>query len=72
MQVDDRISNVSGGVVGGSVAVAKEVGRHTSAFAGLLRESTEKGMWKNKTLVLLIDELRSIDDAAMPTLRVLH
>ena len=71
-QVDDRVANVSGGAMGASVAVAKAVGRHTSAFAGLLRESTEKGMWKNKTLVLLIDELQSIDDEAMPTLRVLH
>ena len=71
-QVDDRVSNVSGGVLGTSVAVAKDVGRHTSAFAGLLRESAEKGMWKNKTLVLLIDELQSIDDEAMPVLRVLH
>ena len=71
-QVDDRVSNVSGGVVGASVVVAKDVGRHTSAFAGLLRESTEKGMWKGKTLVLLIDELQSIDDEAVPTLRVLH
>ncbi len=67
-----RVANVSGGVVGASVAVAKDVGRHTSAFAGLLRESTEKGMWQNKTLVLLIDELQSIGDEAMPTLRVLH
>ena len=71
-QVDDRVSNVSCGVLGTSVAVAKDVGRHTSAFAGLLRESTEKGLWKNKTLVLLIDELQSIEDDAMPTLRVLH
>lgn len=71
-QVDDRVSNVGGGVVGASVAVAKDVGRHTSAFAGLLRESTEKGMWRNKTLVLLIDELQSIGDEAMPALRVLH
>ena len=71
-QVDDRVSNGSGGALGASVAVAKDVGRHTSAFAGLLRESNEKGMWKRKTLVLLIDELRSIDDEAIPTLRVLH
>ena len=75
-QVDDRVSNVSGGAMGASVAVAKDVGGHTSghtsAFADLLMESTEKGMWKNKTLVLLIDELQSIDDEAMPALRVLH
>ena len=71
-QVDDRVANGSGGVVGASVAVAKDVGRHTSAFAGLLRESTEKGMWKHKTLVLLIDELQSIDHEAISTLRVLH
>ena len=71
-QVDNRVSNVSGGAMGASVAVAKDVGRHTSAFADLLMESTEKGMWKNKTLVLLIDELQSIDDEAMPALRVLH
>lgn len=71
-QVDDRVANVGGGFVGASVAMAKDVGRHTSAFAGLLRESTDKGMWKNKTLVLLVDELQSIDNEAMPTLRVLH
>ena len=71
-QVDDRVSNVSGGVVGTSVAVAKDVGRRTSAFGGLLRESVEKGMWKNKTLVLLVDELQAIDDEAMSALRVLH
>ena len=71
-QVDDRVAKGGGGVLGTSVAVAKDVGRHTPAFAGLLRESTEKGLWQNKTLVLLIDELQSIDDDAMPALRVLH
>ena len=71
-RVAGKVSNGSGGALGASVAVAKDVGCHTSAFAGLLRESTEKGMWNNKTLVLLIDELQSIDDEAVPTLRVLH
>ena len=46
-QVDDRVANVSGGVLGTSVAVAKDVG-HTPAFAGLLRESTEKACGRTK------------------------
>ena len=71
-QVARKVANGDGGAFGAAVAVAKDVGRHTSAFAGLLRESTAKGMWNGKTLVLLIDELQSIDDEAVPTLRVLH
>ena len=71
-QIDDRVANVSGSVLGSSVAVAKDVGRHTSAFAGLLRESNDKGMWNNKALVLLVDELQAIDANAISTLQVLH
>ena len=71
-QIDDRVATVSGGVLGSSATVARDIGRHTSAFAGLLRESNDKGMWKNKALVLLVDELQAIDANAISTLQILH
>lgn len=71
-QLDDRVSNVGGNVLGSGGAIARDVGRHTAAFPGLLRESVEKGMWDNRALVLIIDELQSIEDDAFAPLRVLH
>ena len=71
-QVGDRVSNVGGNILGSGAAVARDVGRHTAAFPGLLRESVERGMWDDKALVLIIDELQSIEDDAFAPLRVLH
>ena len=72
-QIDDRVSNVKVQVAGfGGGGVAKDMGRHTAEFPGLLRESMEKGLWKKKALVLIVDELQRVSDKGMETLCVLH
>lgn len=71
-QIDDRISNVTGGALTATAGVARDVGRHTAAFSRLLRTSKQRGMWDGKALVLIIDELQRIDDDGMKPLCVLH
>ena len=71
-QIDDRVANVTGGALGTSVGVARDIGRHTAAFSKLLRTSKREGMWDGRALVLIVDELQRIDDEAMKPLCVLH
>ena len=69
---EDKLSNVSvrmGGVGGG---VARDVGRHTAGFGGLLRQSHAAGMWGSKALVLMVDELQGVKPSGMDALKTLH
>ena len=69
---DDKLSNISVrmGGVGGSVA--RDVGRYTAGFGGLLRKSHAAGMWRNKALVLMVDELQGVKPSGMGALKTLH
>ena len=52
--------------------VTQEHARHTANLSGLLNASKHAGMWNGKALVLLVDELQTIEPQGMAALRVLH
>ena len=47
-------------------------GRRTGTLPKLLSDSLDAGMWRGKALVVVIDELQSVEPAGMAALRVLH
>ena len=66
-------------IVGGSFgaatvrgSVTREHGRHTGEFPALLRASKRTGAWDGKALVLIVDELQSIQPSGMSALHSLH
>ena len=71
-QIDDRTTGGALGVAGVRAAVTKDAGRHTSDLEGLLDASKREGLWRGHALVLLIDELQSVDHDGGRALRVLH
>lgn len=71
-QHEDRLSGATLGALGVRGAVAMDIARHTPDFPGLLRESMRAGMWNNKALVLMVDEVQGTGQAGMHALRVLH
>ena len=58
--------------IGVRAAVTDDAGRHTSDLEGLLDASKREGLWRTNALVLLIDELQSVDEDGGRALRVLH
>ena len=69
---DDRVSGVTIGAMGLRTAWATDVARHTPSLNQMLRRSNADGMWDDKALVLMVDELQGVDDRGMESLRVLH
>ena len=69
---DDRVSGVTIGALGLRTAWATDVARHTPSLNQMLRRSNADGMWDDKALVLMVDELQGVDDGGMESLRVLH
>ena len=62
--------SASVGVVRG--AVAREHARHTGGLSALLDAAKHAGIWNGKALVLLVDELQTVQPQGMTALRVLH
>ena len=58
------------GVVRGGVT--REHARHTGSLSALLHGSHHAGMWRGKALVLVVDELQTVEPEGMRALRVLH
>ena len=52
--------------------VTREHARHTGGLSALLDASKHAGMWSGKVLVLVVDELQTIQPQGMRALRVLH
>ena len=52
--------------------VTREHARHTGSLSALLNASHHAGMWEGKALVLVVDELQTIEPEGMRALRVLH
>ena len=71
-QHHDRVSGATAGVLGARGALAIDIARHTPDLPGLLRESLRAGMWQDRTLVLMVDELQRIGAKGMSALCVLH
>ena len=58
--------------IGVRAAVTDDAGRYTSDLEGLLDASKREGLWRTNALVLLVDELQSVDEDGGRALRVLH
>ena len=71
-QIEGRTTGGTLGVAGVRAAVTRDAGRHTSDLDGLLDASRREGLWRTNALVLLIDELQSVDESGGRALRVLH
>ena len=52
--------------------LTQEHARHTGSLPALLNASKHAGMWNGKALVLVVDELQTIEPPGMTALRVLH
>ena len=59
---------------GGSVKVQRttEHARDTGTLYELLRSSMRAGMWKNRALIMTVDELQAVEPEAMRNLHMLH
>ena len=58
------------GIVRGGAT--QEHARHTGSLSALLNASHHAGMWQRKALVLVVDELQTIEPRGMRALRALH
>ena len=70
--LDTRSTVRSAGVGGVRGAVAREHVRHTGGLSALLDAAKHAGIWSGKALVLLVDELQTVQPQGMTALRVLH
>ena len=62
--------NASKGLLRGGLT--QEHARHTGRLSALLDASKHAGVWNRKVLVLVVDELQTIQPEGMRALRVLH
>ena len=58
--------------IGVRAGVTREHARHTGSLSALLNASHHAGMWQRKALVLVVDELQTIEPRGMRALRALH
>lgn len=70
--LDTRSTARSAGVGVVRGAVAREHARHTGGLSALLDAARHAGVWGGKALVLLVDELQTVQPQGMAALRVLH
>lgn len=52
--------------------VTRDVVRHTAGLTALLRKTKNADAWAGKSLVVVVDELQTVDAAGVVNLRVLH
>ena len=71
-QHDAKMSGATVGLLGVRGALALDIARHTPDLPGLLRESMRSGMWKDKALLVMVDEIQRTSSAGMNALCVLH
>ena len=71
-EIDTRGTGWSAG--GGSVKVQRttEHARHTGTLYELLRGSLREGMWRDRALIVTVDELQTVEPEAMRNLHMLH
>ena len=71
-ELDTRSTARSAGIGIVRGGVTREHARHTGSLSALLHASQHEGMWKRKALVLIVDELQTIEPPGMRALRALH
>ena len=70
--LDTRSTARSAGVGIVRGALAREHVRHTGGLSALLDAAKHAGVWRGKALILLVDELQTVQPQGMTALRVLH
>ena len=70
--IDSRSTARNAGIGLFKGGVTREHARHTGGLSALLDASKHAGMWNGKVLVLVVDELQTIQPQGMRALRVLH
>ena len=70
--LDTRSTGRNAGIGLFKGGLTQEHARHTGGLSALLDASKHAGMWNGKVLVLVVDELQTIQPEGMRALRVLH
>ena len=70
--VQPRASRIGVGALSVRAEVTREHFRHAHDLVSLLRKSLHRGVWKDRALVITIDELQTVDPLGIETLRKLH
>ena len=70
--LDTRSTGRNAGIGMFRGGLTREHARHTGSLSALLHASQHAGMWKRKALVLVIDELQTVQPHGMRALRALH
>ena len=70
--LDSRSTARSAGIGLLRGGLTQEHARHTGSLSALLDAAKHAGIWKGKALVLVVDELQTVQPQGMTALRVLH
>ena len=70
--LDTRSTARSAGVGFVRGGLTQEHARHTGGLSALLDSAKHAGIWRGKALVLVVDELQTVQPQGMTALRVLH
>ena len=70
--LDTRSTARSAGVGFVRGGLTQEHARHTGGLSALLDSTKHAGIWRGKALVLVVDELQTVQPQGMTALRVLH
>ena len=70
--LDTRSTACSAGVGFARGGLTQEHARHTGGLSALLNSAKHAGSWRGKALVLVVDELQTVQPQGMTALRVLH
>ena len=71
-EIDSRVTGRGAGLGPVKGNVTREHVRHTGSLSALLRNANAAGAWRGMALVLVVDELQTVDAAGMENLRILH
>lgn len=72
VEMDSRATGVAGAVGPIKADVKLEHARHAGGVTAALRKTRSSGAWHGKALVMVVDELQTVDAAGMAQLRALH
>ena len=70
--LDTGSTACSAGVGFAQGGLTQEHARHTGGLSALLDSAKHAGIWRDKALVLVVDELQTVQPQGMTALRVLH
>ena len=70
--IHPRASRIGVGALSVRAEVTRDHVRHAQDLTSLLRDSLDDGGWKDRALLITIDELQTVDPVGIETLRTLH